>query len=1008
MKPNTGLMRSSILRSAIGLLLLCMAAVPAQAGVERVGQAATAPLIGAVRVLTNGPVERYAKFEIAFDMTSTTATNMFFPYDANPPTGVTTGAGISVDVLLLPPGQTSWANSKTLPCFYYQPVQQFGSGASVALLPTGKAEWRCRFTPEVVGAWQYKIRAVDAGGAAETAANQFTCVDSDRKGFIGVSPTDTRYFEFSDGTPFVAPLINVEEGNPFASVAEIRQNIPKLGQNGVRFVRWLPTGEGANYAVIPFGDSMRMSWQFGASYTGVDDVDTAAGKLFSFKPYYYSTQELPAVPSARYRLSFRAKVTGQQVLRAEVNSARLDICSSASTYHAANGRGDGCNYKRDDWDDYSLTFVNSGSASTIAASLRGLYVSTDAPSPYGNIQTGRIRIHSIVLQRDETGAGGWGPNLLSRSDPDTYTYVDQVAAARLDEVFALSEQYGVYHKLTLFHKNDDVLNRFQPDGSVTAVWDDMDSRFYSQPGLAARWYENAYVRYFVARWSHTPALHSLELANENHLTAESYAAGFALTNLVHSLSPRHILMSNSFWGWLVDPYFNDPGHKSAIDFSDKHWYANETGLGSPDNPGEVISALYRDSAAYVRECWSRFKEYETWFDLNEPIVRGEGGVAVSGTEPQHPAIPGDTKGTYYHKKLWAHVGVLGYSCDGEWYPRLFVPTSTAQFPTSTRSLEKMFAAYERFMQGEPVSNGRYQEVGTDLTGTRQVLLSNTIGSLRAWGRLDATTGKGLLWIDNASDTWWNVVQGNPVPGAGTSLAIQGLPAGTYAVEWWDTTAGAMSQTETRTVGGDGRLSLAVSNLTGDVAVKFRNTEAASQVQVSIPLRQGWNLVASSVLPDDPAPGTVLAPIAGQYSAVFVHDACDAADPWKKYDPAAPPFVNDLVSIGAGRGLWILATADTILTITGTIPPSLDMTLCSGANLIGYPVAPPVALPDALASIAGKYSLVCTYDAGDAADPWKAFYPAAPPIVNDLNSMGAGKGYWVQMTEPASLLMGSLP
>ena len=61
----------------------------------------------------------------------------------------------------------------------------------------------------------------------------------------------------------LTPLINVEEGNPFNSVAGIRQNIQKMGQNGIRFVRWFPTGEGANYGVIPFGDSMRMSWRFG-------------------------------------------------------------------------------------------------------------------------------------------------------------------------------------------------------------------------------------------------------------------------------------------------------------------------------------------------------------------------------------------------------------------------------------------------------------------------------------------------------------------------------------------------------------------------------------------------------------------------------------------------------------------------------------------------------------------------------------------------------------------------
>ena len=439
--------------------------------------------------------------------------------------------------------------------------------------------------------------------------------------------------------------------------------------------------------------------------------------------------------------------------------------------------------------------------------MRGLYTGADAPAPYNNVQTGRIRISSITLQRDESGNGGWGPNLLTRSDPDTFEYVDQIGAARLDEVFSVSEQYGVYHKLTLFHKNDDVLNRFLPDGTVTADWDDLDRPFYSQPGQAARWYENAYMRYFVARWSYTPALHSLELANENHLTQESYAAGFAMTDLVDSLSPRPILMSNSFWGWLVDPYFNDPTHKHAIDYSDKHWYANETGSGSPEYPGDVISAQYKDSAAYVWECWNRFKEYQSWFALNEPIVRGEGGVARSGTEPQHADILKDPKGTYYHKKLWAHVGLLGYSCDGEWYPRLFVPYADTQFPNSTYNLPKMFAAYERFMQGEPLSNGRYREIGTDLaTGVGQILLANTTGSLRAWGRLDAVAGKGMLWIDNANETWWNVVEGAAIPLAGARLTVQGLPAGTYSVEWWDTTAGTITRTETYTVGADGRLS----------------------------------------------------------------------------------------------------------------------------------------------------------------------------------------------------------
>jgi hypothetical protein len=421
----------------------------------------------------------------------------------------------------------------------------------------------------------------------------------------------------------------------------------------------------------------------------------------------------------------------------------------------------------------------------------------------------------------------------------------------------------------------------------------------------------------------------------------------------------------------------------------------------------VISAQYKDSAAYVRECWNRFKEYESWFGLHEPIVRGEGGVARSGTEPQHPDIPKDPKGTYYHKKLWAHVGVLGYSCDGEWYPRLFVPYTGAQFPNNTYDLPKMFAAYERYMQAEPLSNGRYREIGTDLaTGAGQVLLANTTGSLRAWGRLDVTAGRGQLWIDNANHTWWSVVQGNTIPLAAARLTVQGLKEGSYSVEWWDTTAGVAIRTETYTVGVDGRLSFVVSGLEGDVAVKFANTGLSGLVQASIPLYRGWNLVALPLVPADSSPAAIFAPIAGRYSAVFAYDACDFADPWSKFDPNAPSFVNDLTAIGTGQGLWIQANADTTVTITGTMPGNISVSLCAGANLIGYPSITPVPLPDALVSIAGKYQKVYAYDSADGADPWKTFDPSASPFANDLSTLGPGRGYWVQMTEPANLGLNS--
>ena len=66
-----------------------------------------------------------------------------------------------------------------------------------------------------------------------------------------------------------------------------------------------------------------------------------------------------------------------------------------------------------------------------------------------------------------------------------------------------------------------------------------------------------------------------------------------------------------------------------------------------------------------------------------------------------------------------------------------------------------------------------------------------------------------------------------------------------------------------------------------------------------------------------------------------------------------------------------------MTITGTVPASVSIQLCPGANLIGYPSIAPVPLPNAVASIAGKYQRIHAYEPTDSADPWKAFDPNAP-------------------------------
>jgi hypothetical protein len=84
---------------------------------------------------------------------------------------------------------------------------------------------------------------------------------------------------------------------------------------------------------------------------------------------------------------------------------------------------------------------------------------------------------------------------------------------------------------------------------------------------------------------------------------------------------------------------------------------------------------------------------------------------------------------------------------------------------------------------------------------------------------------------------------------------------------------------------------------------------------SIDLCEGWNLIGYPSV--NPHPVTeVLAGINGKFDLVYAYDASDASDHWKKYNPAAPSFLNDLVNMQPWLGYWIHMTAPATLVIPG--------------------------------------------------------------------------------------------
>ncbi|MBC7258580.1 MAG: right-handed parallel beta-helix repeat-containing protein [Chloroflexi bacterium] len=227
-------------------------------------------------------------------------------------------------------------------------------------------------------------------------------------------------------------------------------------------------------------------------------------------------------------------------------------------------------------------------------------------------------------------------------------------------------------------------------------------------------------------------------------------------------------------------------------------------------------------------------------------------------------------------------------------------------------------------------------------------------------------------------------------------------------DWFADPAGAdlhLTNAATAAIDQAAALAQVTDDLDGDArpigpAPDIGADEFRSQTQTSIPLAAGWNLVSVPVVPHSTAITDVLASIAGRYAIVHTWDA--AAQGWRTYNPALPPEASMLHSLDEKTAFWILLTEAATLTVDGTPPATTDQTLFAGWNLVAYPFATARPVAEALASIAGKYTVVWAYYA-DEPQPWKHYSPAAP-FGNDLAEMEPGRGYWVRATEACTLVI----
>ncbi|MCB1020155.1 MAG: PQQ-binding-like beta-propeller repeat protein [Acidobacteria bacterium] len=753
-------------------------------------------------------VGAYGKFELTFDV-ATNASNVNLPYDAAPPQGVQAGLGVSVDALFSP---DNWQSVYTIPAFPFEDFRLETRGNMDWLYPVSGTRWKARFAPNTTGQWQYRLRAQDSSGTFTTQPASFNVVSSSSKGFIRVSP-DPRYFSFEkDGSYFPGLGYNLNYSriswdNP---VSWNRENFQTMGADGIQLIRmWLSQWSIYSSAQSPWNpqephlDPFWEMQEFHDAYPGsessilLDATDVTYGAECMFWGWERVPPSLERNKNYRIRVRFRTQnITGPRIAGSPTGFVvktggwlwdNGNNCNDpgTGTVRAATYSGSGWSLSTDPGDSaWSIleTTINSGDQDY----LDYLYLVLE------NANGGQVYVDHVWLQ-EALGGGQFGPNLYSKPWMSQHLYFDQRQSFAFDKVVELAEQNGVYLRPVLLEKSEDAFGRMNPNGTF-GEWDGSNNNFYGEGRqmTKGRWLQRAWWRYAQARWGYSTAIHSWELLNEGDpFNQRHYDLADEFAKYMHQFGPNSHLANTSFWHSFPRDEFWANGNYSNIDFADIHQYIPQE---DPNYGDLVANSLLLGSQVGAR----------TGGGAGKPTVRGETGIVDFGTDPPSEIVERDTQGVFLHNLAWTQLGPSGLMEPGYWY-------YSEHIANDSFDRRGIFRPYYDFVKDLPLTNGRYVDAQA----------ASSDSNLRVIGQKDTSGGRAHLWIQNRQHTWRNAVNGVQMTPRNATITVGGFSSGqSFAAQWYNTVTGQTTSTQTVQANGQGAVTLSVSGLTEDVAVKL--------------------------------------------------------------------------------------------------------------------------------------------------------------------------------------------
>ena len=199
-------------------------------------------------------VKRYDAEEFKVDL-GATYDNPFDPSD------------ITLDAKVTPPTGTPYV----VPGFLYRSyTRELQSGKEI-ITHQGDADWRVRLCPTDVGDYQVVFTVHDRTGTTSSSSVHFKSTPSTAHGFVHVSPRNHSYFESTDGTAFYPIGANVAWGGDPGTFSYDTW-LPAYGKVGANYMRvwlgpaWVTCGleqsgkpeEGKGLGQIDLGNAWRL------------------------------------------------------------------------------------------------------------------------------------------------------------------------------------------------------------------------------------------------------------------------------------------------------------------------------------------------------------------------------------------------------------------------------------------------------------------------------------------------------------------------------------------------------------------------------------------------------------------------------------------------------------------------------------------------------------------------------------------------------------------------------